>query len=98
MENITMLEINLDQDKFLKFLRSLTLQRFSTLESLKDYFYNKTSIKVILEKNENNENSGDFSLIDNCTVNGEDLCYITLFYIIDNKGCILITDYYYDFL
>jgi hypothetical protein len=93
-----MLEIKLDQDKFLEFLRSLTLRRFSSLESLKDHFYDKTSIKVILEEGEKDENSGDFTFIDNCTVNGEDLCFIDLSYVIDNKHCILITDYKYELL
>jgi hypothetical protein len=92
-----MLEINLDQDKFLEFLRSLKLQRFSTLESLKEYFYNKTSIKVIFEEGEKQSDTGDFSFSDNCTVNDEDLCYIDLFYVLDNCGAILITDYYYEF-
>lgn len=93
-----MLEINLNQVEFLKFLKSLTLRRFPSLDSLKDYFYNKTSIKVILEEGEKDENSGDFTFIDNCTVNGEDLCFIDLSYVIDNKHCILITDYKYEFV
>ena len=93
-----MLEINLDQDKFLRFVKSLKLIRFTTLENLKEYFYDETSIRVKLEEGEVNSVTGDFCFSDNCTVNEQDLCQLDLFYVIDNKGYILITDYYYEFL
>ena len=92
-----MVEIKLDQNEFLKFLKSLQKQRFSTLESLKEYFYEETTIKPVFEQGEPHVDTGDFSFIDNCTVNGIDLCYIDLFYIFDNCNAILITDYTYDF-
>lgn len=92
-------EIKLDRQTFINNVEKLVLRRFDTVSEINDSLHNLLGISVSLQPKTRDEFEGeyDFCLISNCEVNGEELCWLDIYYLKDNGGKMIITEVGYDF-
>lgn len=93
-----MLEIKINQNDFSKFLKSLIGGRFANYQELEKIVYERTKLKAVFGEIQNHSDTDDFTWNWFCNVNGVDLFYVELYYILDNKENIYITDYICEFI
>lgn len=93
------IKIKLDRKDFINNVEKLVLRRFNTVSEIDNTLYNLLGIKVFLQPKTRDEfeEEYDFCLISNCEVNGEDLCFLDIYYLKDNGGKMIITEVGYDF-
>lgn len=93
------IKIKLDRKAFINNVEKLVLRRFDTVSEIDNTLYNLLGIKVFLQPKTRDEfeEEYDFCLMSNCEVNGEDLCWLDIYYLKDNGGKMIITEVGYDF-
>jgi len=101
---IVQVETEFDKSEFIKVFEGLVMSRFQTIEEINKLIQDKLGFNPNLEKkvldsemHEDWEHELDNSLISNCTVDGEDLCFLDIYYLIDNANRMYITEVGYDF-
>lgn len=96
-----MLEIKFNQREFNRQMESLVGCRRKSVREIEDLIEHKTSLKISLVLSDNNrtdkEEGYDERLVSNCTLNGEDLCYLDIYFLKDNSNQFYITEISTDF-
>ena len=98
--NITQgVQIRYSESEFIKFFESLVMKRFGTIGAINKFIHNELGFNPELEESQGDEDfeEADNRLVSNCTVNREDLCYLDIYYLLDNKKQLYITEVGYDF-
>jgi len=92
--SVNVLKIEIDKRKLNDYLESLVLCRIQNIRELRVKIYNEINLKLNLNEKlrDENERGFDFCLISNITVDGLDLAYINIYYLIDNSDNMIITE------
>lgn len=92
-------QIKYSESEFKAFFESMVMKRFENVKEINNFILNGLGFNPDLELRnpEKDEQHLDNQLISNCTVNGEDLCYLDVYYLIDNGNRMYITEVSYDF-
>lgn len=85
------LEVKFDKLGFSEFMVDLTFRRFKNIRELSKYILDNTGIRLAFEPVERLGDE-DNRYITCLEVNGEQLCYIDLFYLKDNGERLFITE------
>lgn len=94
-------EIKFNQREFDKQIKSLVGCRRSKIKDIEALIEDKTNLKISLVLSDNNKTDKkegyDERLVSNCTLNGEDLCYLDIYFLKDNSNQYYITEVSTDF-
>lgn len=89
-------KIQFDVEMFKSVINELPMMRFDNVIQLNTYISDKLNFNPKLLDGEPLEDYDD-RLVSNCTVNDYDLCYLDIYYIVDNKNRYFITEVSMDF-
>lgn len=93
-------QIKYSESEFKEVFNTLRTKRFLKIKDLNHFILNRLGFNPKFEKKKI-ECEDDFELdnrlISNCTVNGEDLCYLDVYYLTDNLKQMYVTEVQYDF-
>lgn len=96
-----MVEIKFNEKMFVQNMESIVGMRFKNVEDVEEEVFLKTGLRVKLDENDSNQDDilegYDEKLISNCELNGEELCFLDIYFIKDNSKNYYITEVGYDF-
>jgi len=85
--------LELNKEQLNNYLEKLVLTRFEYLHNLESFISEDIGLSIKLQRKEADlDTLSDFCLIGNININGADLAFIDIYYLIDNKLNYLITE------
>lgn len=96
-----MVEIIFNEKMFVQNIKGIVGRRFKNVADVEEEVFLKTRLRIKL--NEYSENGDevlegyDERLISNCELNGEELCYLDIYFIRDNSKNYYVTEVEFDF-
>lgn len=96
-----MVEIKFNEKMFVQNMEGIVGMRFKNVEDIEEEVFLKTGLRVKLDEFSSNQEEilegCDERLISNCELNGEELCYLDIYFIRDNSKKYYVTEVGFDF-
>lgn len=96
-----MVEIKFNEKMFVQNMEGIVGMRFKNVEDIEEEVFLKTGLRVKLDEFGSNREEilegCDERLISNCELNGEELCYLDIYFIRDNSKKYYVTEVGFDF-
>lgn len=96
-----MVEIKFNEKMFVQNIESIVGSRFKNVEDIEEEVFLKTRLRVKLDEIDSIQDEilegYDNRLISNCELDGEELCYLDMYFIRDNSKKYYITEVGFDF-
>lgn len=96
-----MVEIKFNEKMFAQNMEGIVGMRFKNVEDIEEEVFLKTGLRVKLDEFSSNQEEilegYDERLISNCELNGEELCYLDIYFIRDNSKKYYVTEVGFDF-
>lgn len=96
-----MVEIKFNEKMFVQNMEGIVGRRFKNVEDVEEEVFLKTGLRVKLDELDSNQDEilegYDERLISNCELNGEELCFLDIYFIKDNSKNYYVTEVAFDF-
>lgn len=96
-----MVEIIFNEKMFVQNMEGIVGMRFKYVEDVEEEVFLKTGLRVKLDELDSNQDEilegYDERLISNCELNGEELCFLDIYFIKDNSNNYYVTEVTFDF-
>lgn len=96
-----MVEIKFNEKMFVQNMVGIVGMRFKNVEDVEEEVFLKTGLRIKLyEYSENGDEileGYDERLLSNCELNGEELCFLDIYFIRDNSKNYYVTELAFDF-